>query len=353
MIADDADATPTVDDRRMWDLWLSGLHQPAIVAADDAGIFTALAESPATIPELAARLGFDERATSVLVRLLAALRLLTLRLGRYHLSAEARVYLVRSSPSYWAPMLSVSVSEWHRDRLLAKLRQRASDQIAGPEGTPLVSTEGRAADDWAAGSVSLQRAREVAARMHAHSVPAATGVARRYDFSGVQRLLDVGGGSGCFMTAAALAHPHLRCTVMELPAMCEVARDYIQAAGIGSRVDTAAVDMFRQPWPAGYDALFFSNVWHDWNVRTCGWLAARAFAVLPSGGRIMLHEMLLDDDGAGPVTAASFSLLMLLATQGQQFTAGELAAILEGAGFVRVGTTATHPYYAVVTAYKP
>ena len=344
---------PTADDRRMWDLWLSGLHQPAIVAADEAGIFTALAESPATIPELARRLDFDERATSVLIRLLAALRLLTSRLGRYHLSAEARIYLVKSSPSYWVPMLSVSVSDWHRDRLLAKLRQRASDQVVGPEGTPLVSTEGRAADDWAAGQVSLERARQVAARMHAHSLAAAAGVARNYAFDGVHRVLDVGGGSGCFMTAAAQAHPHLHCTVMELPAMCEVAGGYIEAGGVADRVDTRPLDMFRQPWPAGYDALFFSNVWHDWNVRTCQWLAARAFAALPSSGRIMLHEMLLDEDGAGPVTAASFSLLMLLATQGQQFTAGELAAILEGAGFVRVDTTATHPYYSIVTGYRP
>ena len=353
MMPDGADDAFTPDDRRMWDLWLSGLHQPAIVAADQAGIFTSLAEAPATISELAARLGLDERATSVLVRLLAALRLLIARLGRYHLSAEARTYLLQSSPSYWVPMLSVSVSEWHCDRLLAKLRQRDSDQAAGPEGTPLVSTEGRAADDWAAGRVSLQRAREVAARMHAHSVPAAVGVARHYDFSGVRRVLDVGGGSGCFMAAAAQAHPHLRCTVMELPAMCEVAGGYLQAAGVSARVDTCAVDMFRQPWPGGYDAIFFSNVWHDWNVRTCQWLAARAFEALPSGGRIMLHEMLLDDDGVGPVTAASFSLLMLLATQGQQFTPGELAAIVEGAGFERVDTTATHPYYSIVTAYKP
>jgi acetylserotonin N-methyltransferase len=353
MMADGAHDAPTADDRRMWDLWLSGLHQPAIAAADEAGIFMALAESPATVPELAARLGFDERATSVLVRLLAALRLLSARLGRYHLSAEARIYLVKSSPSYWAPMLSVSVSGWHRDRLLEKLRQRASDPIAGPEGTPLVSTEGRAADDWAAGRVSLERAREVAARMHAHSVPAAAGVARQYDFSGVHRVLDVGGGSGCFMAAVAQAHPHLRATVLELPAMCEVASGYLQAAGIADRVDTCAVDMFRQPWPSGYDALFFSNVWHDWNVRTCQWLAARAFAALAPGGRIMLHEMLLDDAGDGPVTAAAFSLLMLLATQGQQFTPGELAAILEGAGFVRVDTTATHPYYSVVTGRRP
>ena len=46
-------------------------------------------------------------------------------------------------------------------------------------------------------------------------------------------------------------------------------------------------------------------------------------------------------------------MLMLLATQGQQFTFGELKTILEGAGFVRVDVTATHPYYSVVTGYKP
>ncbi len=344
---------PSADDRRMWELWLSGVHQPAIVAADEAGIFTALADGPATIDDLAARLGFDERATGILVRLLAALGLLIPRLGRFHLSDQARLYLVKSSPWYWGPMLSVSVSEWHRDRLLAKLQQAGSEQTAGPEGTPLVSSEGRAADDWAAGSVSLARARDVAARMHAHSLPAAGGVARQYDFSGVARVLDVGGGSGCYMIAAAQAHPHLHCTVLELPAMCEVARGYIDAGGVAGRVDTCAVDMFRQPWPRGYDAIFFSNVWHDWNARTCRWLAARTFEALPGGGRILLHEMLLDDDGAGPVAAASFSMLMLLATQGQQFTLGELAAILEGAGFAGVGALPTHPYFSVVTGYKP
>jgi acetylserotonin N-methyltransferase len=353
MTGRDVYAAPTVDDRRMWDLWLSGVHQPSIVAAEEAGIFAALAGAPATAPALAARLGFDERATTILVRLLAALRLLLLRDGRYHLTDDARTYLVQGSPWYWAPMASVAVSDWHRERLLHKLRQRGSDQAAGPEGTPLVSAEGRAADDWAAGRVSAQRAREVAARMHAHSLPAAVGVARHYDFSRLARVLDVGGGSGCFMVAAAQAHAHLHCTVMELQAMCEAAAGYIQAGGVADRVDTRAVDMFRQPWPRGYDAMFFSNIWHDWNVRTCEWLAARAFEALPSGGRILLHEMLLDDEGSGPVTAASFSMLMLLATQGQQFTFGELQAILEGAGFVRVDATATHAYYSVVAGHKP
>ena len=37
---------PTSDDEQIWDLWLTGLYQGTIVAADDAGIFGALAERP-------------------------------------------------------------------------------------------------------------------------------------------------------------------------------------------------------------------------------------------------------------------------------------------------------------------
>jgi len=343
---------PSADDRRMWDLWLTGNYQAAIVAADEAGVFVALDEQPATIGELAARLDFDERATGVLLRLLTAVGVLTQRLGRFQLTDEARIYLVRSKPFYWGHMMQVAVSDWHRTTLLAKLKQKGSAGAAGPEGTPHILGSGRASDNWAAGNISPEQARDVAARMHSHSLPAAIGAARNYDLTGVRRVLDVGGGSGCFMIAMAQHHPHLHCTIMELSAMCEVAQSYIQAGDTGDRVDTVAVDMFRQPWPKGYDAMFFSNIWHDWNLQTCKWLAARAFEALPAGGRIMLHEMLLDDDGAGPATTASFSMLMLLATQGQQFTFGELKEILESAGFTGIESRQTCAYYSVTTGYK-
>jgi acetylserotonin N-methyltransferase len=168
----------------------------------------------------------------------------------------------------------------------------------------------------------------------------------------VTRLLDVGGGSGCFAIALALQHPELRCSIMELPAMCEVAMEYVREGGVADRVDTVAVDMFREEWPRGYDAMFFSNVFHDWNFETCEWLAQRSFEAMPSGGRIYLHEMLLDDDGAGPITAASFSMLML-GTQGQQFTFAELKGLLEAAGFTDVVAKSTYGYYSLVVGRKP
>jgi len=344
--------TPAADDSRIWDVFLSGAYHGAVVAADDAGIFAALNDGPATIQELAGKLDLDERATGVLLRLLAAHGLVVFRNDSFDLTLDARLYLLKSSPFYWGPMLHVGVSSWHRDTLMAKLSQKGSADAVGPLGTPKISGDGRSIDDWASGSISLERARDVAMRMHSHSLPAAVGAAKHYDFTGIQKILDVGGGSGCFMIAMAQALPHLRCTIMELPAMCAVAKSYIDSGEVSERVDTIAVDMFRQPWPRGYDAVFFSNIWHDWNFRTCRWLAERTYEALPPGGRIMLHEMLLDNTGNGQKTAAAFSMLMLLATQGQQFTSEELRSILEDAGFAGVETTSTHSYYSITTGYK-
>jgi hypothetical protein len=272
--------------------------------------------------------------------------------GRFELTDQARLYLVKTGPFYWGPMMRVGVNAWIVERLQAKLRETGSANAPGPEAAAPAGSGDAPVDGWAAGKIPPEQARSITERMHAHSVPAAVGAARNYDFSRVKRILDVGGGSGCFMIAMAQAHPHLRCTVMEIDTVCEAAMGYIRSGGVQAQVDTKAVDMFRQPWPSGYDAIFFSNVWHDWTPRTCAFLAMKAFEALPSGGRIMLHEMLLDDHGAGPATAAAFSMLMLLGTQGQQFTFAELKAILEDAGFTDVEARATAGHYSIVTGYR-
>jgi hypothetical protein len=62
--------------------------------------------------------------------------------------------------------------------------------------------------------------------------------------------------------------------------------------------------------------------------------------------------MLLDDTGAHPRTTAAFSMLMLGATKGQQFTFGELKEILEGAGFHGIETFPTQGYYSLISGQK-
>ena len=320
-------------------------HLPAVTAAIELDVFESLAASPATHDELARRLALSERATEIVLPLFASLDLLIRHDGRYQLTDVARLYLLRDSSYYWGALLNrMGPSSPHH----AAITQALKGQLASTTGSP----GDRPSDAWAAGHVEIEQARMIAAFMHSHSIAAALGMVRNVDFSGVRRLLDVGGGSGCFCIALAQRLPELRCTIMELPAMCEVAKEYVSAAGLADRIETRAVDMFRQEWPRDHDAMFFSNILHDWDFPTCARLLAKAHAALAPGGRVFIHESLLDDSGAGPLTTATFSLVMLLGTQGRQFTYAELAKLLGDAGFTDVGATPSYGYYSVVRATR-
>jgi cyclopropane fatty-acyl-phospholipid synthase-like methyltransferase len=190
------------------------------------------------------------------------------------------------------------------------------------------------------------------ARFHSHSMPAAVGLARNADFSGVRRLLDIAGGSGCYSIQLALHNPELRCTVADLPPVAADTATYIQRYGVGDRVDTVSFNMFDDAWSRGYDAIFFSNIYHDWDARRRADLSRSAFEALPSGGRILLHEMLLADGQDGPLPAALFSVMMLN-TRGKQFSFLELASELGAAGFREATVQHTYGYYSLVSATKP
>jgi hypothetical protein len=337
---------PSTDDKPLWDLWLSTQWLPAVTAADALGVFSALATVPATDVELATRCGLNERGTRALLPMLASLGFVVRRDGRYHLTDTARTYLLPDGPFYWGGVLHAAGANLKQHEALCGALTRA-------KATSVFGEDERPIDAWASGQLSAARAGEIARFMHSHSAAAARGVAHNAPLPGVRRLLDVGGGSGCFAITLALTHPQLSCTVLDLPAMCDVARGYIATARAEARVDCLALDMFRDQWPSGYDAVFFSNVFHDWNLETCAGLARCAYAALPPGGSIHIHEALLDDGGAAPRTTVAFSLLMLQGTQGQQFTYAELRDLLTRAGFVAIDVVATYGYYSVVRGYKP
>jgi predicted nicotinamide N-methyase len=340
--------SPTSDDRALWDLHLSGFAFPAVTAADELGIFDDLAVAPAAADEVAARLNLNRRAIRALLPILASSGFLVQRLGRYHVTDTAKDFLLRASPFYWGPVFALM-------RQMPQVHESVRIALKQPEDPAKWDSTAMAkpSNAWSDGQVSLEMATSIAAYMHANCLAAALVAAQRVDLSATQRLLDVGAGSGCFSIAFAQANPKLHCTIMDLPSMCEIATGYTRAAGVEARVDTRAVDMFRQDWPHGYDAILFSNIFHDWDFETCKALAARAYSALPSGGRILLHEMLLDDSHDGPPTATAFSLYMLLGTKGQQFTAAELARIVTEAGFTNPRVIPCHGYFSVLSAEKP
>ncbi|RDI62776.1 methyltransferase [Nocardia pseudobrasiliensis] len=140
--------------------------------------------------------------------------------------------------------------------------------------------------------------------MHSWSELSNPVLLRQVDYTGVRRILDVGGGDAVNAISLARAHPQLRATVFDLEGAVQVARDNIATAGLGDRIDVVAGDMFGDPLPTGYDAVLFAHQFVIWSPEQNRALLKRAFDALPPGGRVLVFNAFADDDGRGPLYTA-------------------------------------------------
>jgi hypothetical protein len=332
----------TSSDRPIWDVWLSAFHAPALAICDELGVFSALADHPARPAELATVLQVELRAAETLAGLMAALGFLAQADGRFHLTDVAREYLLPGSPYYWGGLLRrIRDNPLDCNKLVAALRGGTTARDAGVSG-----------QIWRAPVPSPQALEGFTHAMHAHSFALAMRVIPRFGLAGVARLLDVGAGSGSYSIAAVLRHPELRSVLVDLPAVCGVAASYAASYGVRDRIDTVPIDMFTESWPAGFDRVLFSDVFHDWDDEVCRLLAERAHDALVPGGQVLVHEMLASDGKDAPLAALGYSMVMLFVTEGRQRTASETLAVLTGAGFVDPRVTMTSNGYALISATR-
>ncbi len=334
---------PRCDDGPLWDLWLSRLHLPALVIADELGLFEFLSAHPASPDVIADRFDISRRGAEALLGVLAGLEFLRSVSGRFHLTNISREYLLPSSPYYWGGVLSAYRAAPNRhtpENMLQAFRNNEN-----PQQRPISHA-------WQDGSLSPEQAQQITAYMHAHSFPSAMGLAGRVPINGISKLLDVGAGSGCFSIALALRHEHLCCSLLDLPAVCKVAAAFVQEYGLSARIAMVPANFFKEEWPREHDAILFSNVLHDWDTTQCKFLLRQAFDALDGGGQVLIHEMLQGDDGAD-LAASTFSLQMAVGTQGSQFTAEQLTKLLTSAGFSAVRFFHTFAYFWTVIARKP
>jgi hypothetical protein len=326
---------PHYDERRAFDLHAAGIHAVSVEIALRIGMFEILRE-PIAAADIAERLLIGQRGTEILLAVLASSGLASAVDDRYVLTGLAREYFLPDSPFFKGALFQTLSA----DKLELIRMMRLQDGLARPQTTC-----------WLAGRV--QRPREQGERMHAHTFAAATAFARDPLFAESTHILDIAGGVGTFSIALAQRHPHLQCTVMDLPGMAAEAREYIDRFGVANRVGFVDRNMFAEPWDRGYDAVVFSNIFHDWEAFRCAELARRACDVLPSGGRVFVNEVLLDETRDGPLGAALFSASMLLNTQGRQLTFAELECLLRRGGFDHVERRRSFGYYSLITAVRP
>ncbi|MEM9802292.1 MAG: methyltransferase [Planctomycetota bacterium] len=331
-----------LDDRRVYDAYIAGRKSAAIAAGVRAGLFELLSgpEGPVPLDGVRTAMGWSERGTRSMLAALVALGFVEESASGFAASDDARAYLTRDRPGSLWGLVDMEVDSFLSPRALLDALERDDASVYGGD------------DPWEAHGADPDRARVFTAAMHSVSERPAAGVAERIDLSNARRLLDVGGGSAALSIALAEANPALECVVWDIPAVCPLAAEYVARAGLSARVSAQPGDMFEEPYPDGFDAVLLSQILHDWGHAKGETLVRKAFDALPVGGRLLVHEKLVEDGAAGPLANVLVHLDMLVWTEGQQYGVAELIGLLERCGFEDVRRTRTAGYWSVVDGRK-
>ena len=125
-------------------------------------------------------------------------------------------------------------------------------------------------------------------------------------------------------------YPLLQATVLDLEETRPIARRLIESSGLGDRVRFRPADYLRDHYGRGNDVVLLSGVLHGEAPKDCLRMLRRAWASLVPGGRVVVQEVLLNEERTGPLLAALFSLHM---TRGASYTGAQIAAWLAETGF--------------------
>jgi predicted O-methyltransferase YrrM len=318
-------------------------------AAQHFKLFDRLAAGPLSFAELQQRLRLAERPTVVLVCALRAMRLLEAATdGRLGLTPIAREHLVSTSYFDISDYLGLSASSPSVQAMIERLTTNApAGQKPEEEGAAFIYREGI---DSAMEQEATARRFTLALCGRAKNV--APFLAERVSLSDCRLLVDVGGGTGIYSIACLQKNPNLRAIVWDRPEVLKVAHEMATSYGVLDRLELRPGDMFVDSVPTGADALLVSNILHDWAEPECRRLLQRFAAALEPGGRLLLHDVFLDDDLGGPLPIALYSAALFSVTEGRAYSAAEYRRWLSEAGLTPGAITPTLVHCGVLSAIK-
>lgn len=329
----------------MMDLLAGFVNAQVLLALVDLNILTALRDGPQPVDVLAARSDVPPQRMAALLQAGAALGLLSRGRdgGAFDLAPRGAALL--AVPGV-VPMIRHH-GAFYRDMSdpVALLRGEAETELA--QVWPYVFGAG-AAEDPARAAVYSQLMADSQALVAEETLATVS-------FRGIRHLLDVGGGTGAFLSAVLQRTPELQATLFDLPAVLPGAEARLAEASIADRV-TLAPGSFREDLlPRGADAISLVRVLYDHADDTVADLLAACRAALPSGGQLIVTEPMTG--GAAPHRAGDvyFAFYCMAMRTGRARSQAEIAAACAAAGFTDIRTPRARRRFltSVVTARVP
>ena len=130
-----------------------------------------------------------------------------------------------------------------------------------------------------------------------------------------------------------LNNPGLKATVYDLPATRPFAEQVIARFGVSNRVQFQEGNYLEDEIEGRYDVAWLSHILHGENPKDCQIIIEKAVATLKPYSLVMVHDFILNNDLAGPLFPALFSLNMLTGTKGgRSYSEEQIMDMLAKAG---------------------
>jgi hypothetical protein len=178
---------------------------------------------------------------------------------------------------------------------------------------------------------------------------AAAAVVEAIDFSGVDRVADIGGGGGGLLAAVLNARPGLEGILFDQPHVIHDAEATLRAAGCASRAELMGGDFFAEV-PVRADLYLLKSIIHDWDDDRAGRILANCRAAMPEHARLLLIERVLPEQALQDVSTIMIDLHMLAVTGGRERSLAEFEALLGKARFSVSRVRPTPSGFSVIEA---
>jgi demethylspheroidene O-methyltransferase len=171
---------------------------------------------------------------------------------------------------------------------------------------------------------------------------------------GARCLMDVGGGTGVFLTSAGMAAPDTDLMLFDLPMVVQGAQARFAEAGLAGRTAIHPGSFRDDPLPEGADVISLVRVLYDHADETVAALLRTVYEALPPGGRLIVSEPMSGGTRPDPQTDVYFAFYTLAMQTGRTRSQAEIMDLCRTAGFSGLRAEPVRRSYitSVVTAVK-
>lgn len=179
------------------------------------------------------------------------------------------------------------------------------------------------------------------------STAASAAVVNGYDFAGITKLVDVGGGHGLLLASILQKNPQMRGILFDAPSVIAGAGDVIQTHGVGERCDAIGGDFFVSV-PAGGDAYIIKHIIHNWDDDRASAILQNCRRAMAANGKLLVVEMVIPAGNAPSLGKLLDLEMLVLFLHACERTEAEYRTLFERSGFRLTRIVPTLSPYSII-----